>query len=223
MNSDYDGVKVIDSDGESIGKVQRTYVDDSNTPRYVEVKIGALLPKHRLIPAPEADVTDDGSLRVAYSKDVIEGSPAAPDSDTLEPSDLERIDSYYAGIGAQESASAQPAPSSSQAAGDPGSDEQSQSPRNQFEVVDESAGGLQVGDQVPAGMEAPIVERGDVVEVPVLQEVLAKKTIVKEILRVKKNEVVEQESVEGDVRRETLEVDDPSGSVADAGVDTTSR
>lgn len=218
MNDDFDGVEVTDLNGTSIGKVVRTYIDDANTPRYVEVKFGTLLPKHRLVPVDGGDFADDGHLHVTYDKDVIEGSPDAPDADTLESADLERVDSYYAGIGSEAGGTVEPAIGASQADADTGRNARPDGPRNQFEVVDESAGGIHVGDQVPAGMEAPIVDRGDTLEVPVLEEVLVKKTVVKEILRVRKSDVVEQETVEGDVRKESVELDDPSGSVTGTGV-----
>jgi hypothetical protein len=225
VSDDYDGLEAIDRDGTSIGKVERTYVDDSNTPRYVEVKFGALLPKHRLIPTADADLTDDGRLHVPFGKNTIEGSPDAPNSDTLESADLERIDSYYAGTESDEAVAAEidTASASGQSRPEEATDEHGDTSLHQFEVVDESARGLEVGDQVPAGMQAPITDRGDVVEVPVLEEVLVKKTVVREILRVKKSDVVEQETVEGDVRKEVLELDDPSGAISESGVGTSSR
>ena len=98
MNDGYDGVEVMDRGGAGVGKVERTYIDDSGSPRYIEVKFGTLLPRHRLVPAAAADLTDAGVLQVAYDKETIERSPDAPDSDTLEPADLERIDAYYEGF-----------------------------------------------------------------------------------------------------------------------------
>jgi hypothetical protein len=223
VTADFDGAEVMDSNGVSVGKVERTYIDDAGAPRYVEVKFGTLLPKHRLIPVAEAELRDDGLLAVPFDKDTIEGSPDAPTSNTLEPAELQQIDSYYRGSGIEDDSK------SEEESGPPGGEiaqaeedeEQKQASRDQFEVVDESAGGLQVGDQVPAGMNAPVTDRGDVVEVPVLEEVLVKKTVVKEILRVKKTDIVEQETVEGDVQKEALEVDDPSGAVSDSGVRST--
>jgi hypothetical protein len=223
VTADFDGAEVMDSRGTSVGKVERTYIDDAGAPRYVEVKFGTLLPKHRLIPAAEAELRDDGLLEVPFDKDMIEGSPDAPTSDALEPAELQQIDRYYSGSGIEDDSNVveEPAPPTAQTARAEGGEDQNQVSRNQFEVVDESAGGLQVGDQVPAGMNAPVTDRGDVVEVPVLEEVVVKKTVVREILRVKKSDVVEQETVEGEVQKETLEVDDPSGAVVDSGVAST--
>ena len=215
MSDGYDGVEVMDRGGAGVGKVERTYVDDSGSPRYIEVKFGTLLPRHRLVPAAEADLTEPGVLQVAYDKATIERSPDAPDSDTLEPADLERIDTYYEGFGnSAASAPEETAPAVRTVEAET-SDQQPDASQRRFEVADESAGGLHVGDQVPAGMEAPIKDRGDSVEVPVLEEVLVKKTVVREILRVKKSDLFEQETIGGDVRKESLEVNDPSGAASD--------
>ncbi len=245
MTEDYDGVDVVDATGEQVGKVERTYLDDSNVPRYVSVKIGSLFAKHRLIPVEGASLTNNGQLQVPYDKTTVEASPDVPASDTLESVALDGVSTFYAarsdegsadssGVAAQgsdESPEAEPvavpdADASPQAQSNvpqdtdesPETDTEdtdSVSPTAQAQVIDESQRGLRVGDEVPAGLEAPVREVGDVVEVPVLEEVLVKKTVVREILRVKKTDYVEQETVEGDVRTEVIEVDDPSGAVVD--------
>lgn len=221
MTDDYDGVEVIDGAGEHIGKVERTFVDDSNAPRFVEVKFGTLLPKHRLIPSSVADLTDDGELQVPYTKDVIEASPDAPKSDTLEPADLDEITAYYRSDDESQSENEMQVESvavPTDAEGQSVASASEPPPGRQFDIVDESAGALQVGDEVPAGLEAPIRETADMVEVPVLEEVLVKKTVVREILRVRKSDLVEHQTVEGDVRKEDIEVDDEAGAVVDSGV-----
>jgi hypothetical protein len=220
VTDDYDGVEVVDGAGEHIGKVERTFVDDSNAPRFVEVKFGTLLPKHRLIPTGEADLTDDGQLQVPYTKDVIEASPDAPKSDTLEPADLDDITAYYRRDDRNQNENeirtesvAVPTYSEGQSV----TTVPQRTPSHQFDIVDESGGALQVGDEVPAGLEAPIRETADMVEVPVLEEILVKKTVVREILRVRKSDIVEQETIEGDVRKEGIEIDDEAGAVVDTG------
>ena len=72
---DYDGAQVLDADGNAVGTVDRTYVDDGGTAQMVDVKIGNLFAKHRLVPVDQAQATDDG-LQVPYIKDGIEESPA---------------------------------------------------------------------------------------------------------------------------------------------------
>src|SRR6266536_886887 len=92
---DYDGATVSDSAGEKIGSVERTYVDDNEVIRFVEVKTGALLPKHHLVPADQAQLID-GCLRVPYTKDMIEESPSLDLGDSLEANTLDQVRQYYA-------------------------------------------------------------------------------------------------------------------------------
>lgn len=100
MIQDYDGASVIDVAGHEIGTVERSFVDDRGAVRIVEVKIGRLLAKHRLVPVQDADETAAG-LKVAYTKQVIEDSPDASSmEDTLTGVTLERVRSYYAGVSA---------------------------------------------------------------------------------------------------------------------------
>ena len=76
MIQDYDGAEVVDACGERIGIVERSYVDASEIVRFVEVMIGAFLPKHRLIPLDGAHISS-GTLTVPYTKDMIVESPDA--------------------------------------------------------------------------------------------------------------------------------------------------
>ena len=100
MIQDYDGTSVIDAAGHEIGTVERSYVDDRGVVRFVEVKIGRLLAKHRLVPVQGADETAAG-LNVAYTKKVIEESPDASSmEDILTGDTLERVRRYYAGVSA---------------------------------------------------------------------------------------------------------------------------
>lgn len=97
MIQDYDGASVIDAAGHEIGTVERSYVDDRGAVRFVEVKIGRLLAKHRLVPVQDVDETAAG-LEVAYTKQVIEDSPdASSTEDILTGETLKRVRNYYAG------------------------------------------------------------------------------------------------------------------------------
>lgn len=93
---DYDGAHVIDGTGEAIGTVERTYADDSGGVQFVEVKIGTLLAKHRMVPAGEADLQNDG-LHVPYDKGVILSSPDVSDvKHVLDGDVLGSVRDYYA-------------------------------------------------------------------------------------------------------------------------------
>ncbi len=49
-------------------------------------------------------------------------------------------------------------------------------------------------------------DMGDVIEVPVIEEELVKRPVVKEVLRVRKTQVSESRTVEADIRKEDVEV-----------------
>src|SRR2546421_12707365 len=95
MMQTYDGAKVVDAQGEPVGAVERSYVDDSGTVRLVEVAIGSFFPTYRLVPVADAQLRD-GRLAVPYTKDVIVESPdASLTRATLEGELLERVWAYY--------------------------------------------------------------------------------------------------------------------------------
>jgi hypothetical protein len=95
MIQDYDGARVIDDSGDTIGTVERSYDDATGAVRYVEVKLGSLFGKHRLVPADDAEMTSDG-LRLPFSKDAIMNSPDASSADDSISGDLLRsVRGYY--------------------------------------------------------------------------------------------------------------------------------
>src|SRR2546421_13125025 len=95
MIQDYDGAEVVDVQGERIGTVERSYLDDSRTARFVKVAIGAFFPQHRLIPLAATHFTS-GRLVVPYTMDMIVQSPdASSASDTLEGELLEQVQAYW--------------------------------------------------------------------------------------------------------------------------------
>ena|SRR5579875_3135624 len=98
MIQDYTGTTVIDAAGNQIGSVERTYDDADGNARFVEVKIGTLLAKHRLVPV--AGLAPDGdTIQVPYDKATIESSPNASDAgDTLNGSLLDQAQAYYDGL-----------------------------------------------------------------------------------------------------------------------------
>jgi len=49
-----------------------------------------------------------------------------------------------------------------------------------------------------------ILDRGDYVEIPIVEEILVKKPVVREVLRIRKEVLAETELVEGTVRIEEL-------------------
>ena len=50
------------------------------------------------------------------------------------------------------------------------------------------------------------LDRGDVIEIPIVEEVLVKKPVVREVVRIRKRTVTESRTVEADVRHEDVEI-----------------
>lgn len=207
---DFDGADVVDSNGDTVGAVERTYDDDSGVARLVEVKIGALFAKHRLIPLDNAETTDKG-IQVPYDKHMIEGSPDAGSAgDTLEGSFLDSVTAYYAGSsddsstaesGAGEIAAVPAAEAENQTAHDASTDQAEA--RIPLVEAGESSGNQQDDSSLGA-----VRDLGDVIEVPIVEEVIVKRPVVKEVLRIRKRQITEHQTVEGDVRKAEVEVID---------------
>lgn len=211
---DFNGADVIDSNGDKIGTVERTYDDAEGTPRFVEITMGSLFSKEqRLVPVESAQLNDDG-LQVPFSKGVIEDSPDASSAgDTLEGSLLDDVRAFYQGDVAE--APADTTDDGEQAGavpvGDAGSEantsDDTESDQNSEASQDTGNGGQTVGT---------VRDLGDVIEVPIYEERLVKQPVVKEVLRIRKTPQTRQQSVEADLRKEEVEVE-REGDVAVRG------
>ena len=208
MMEDYDGAHLLDADGNDLGTVERSYVDESGAVQFVSVKMGALFAKHRLVPVDQAQQTDQG-LQVPYIKDVVEESPDVSSGDLLEGDALEQVRSYYAGdYGAAEGATGDREPDGDTAARPVGETDREATSRT-LQPESDSTGEEPPAAAGEAGSGPPSTEvrdLGDVIEVPVVEEVMVKKPVVKEVLRVKKQDQVDRQTVSGEVRREQVEV-----------------
>lgn len=208
MTVDYDGDDLIDSAGDKVGTVERTYVDDNGQARFLAVKIGTLMAKHRLVPAEDAQ-EDEGGVRVSYLRDVIEESPSVDSGDTLEGDALDEVRGYYQGVGA-------PASNVETNSDDLNSDDESR-----VELADATtvAAIAEVDQRHRPASDFPDVPRddtpadfgqvrdlGDVIEVPIVEEVMVKKPIVREVLRIRKSQLTEQGTAAADLRSEHVEV-----------------
>ena len=214
MLEDYDGSEVVDKDGEKIGTVERSYVDDGGKIRFVEVKLRGLRTRHHLVPVDDVERTDAG-LTLPFSKSVVEESPdASSEHDTLGESILGDVRAYYrknredTEPAATEPVAAIPA---NEARSD--SDAQSTSTQRAHEVGGKIRGVVeQVPEKIPGGNDTDrgdmgqVRDLGDVIEVPIVEEEIVKRPVVKEVLRIRKTSTSEQQMVEGDVRKENVDV-----------------
>jgi Domain of unknown function (DUF2382) len=197
MMQTYDGAKVVDAQGEPVGAVERSYVDDSGTVRLVEVAIASFFPTYRLVPVADLQLRD-GRLAVPYTKDTIVESPdASVTRATLEGELLERVWAYYGpDRGSTDVAMAGSAVTTGEdvtapPAGRAGARDDTSEP------APDSA--LRLGE---------VRDRGDVIEIPIVEDEVevVRRPVVKEVLRVRKVQVTEQMTIDTTVRKERIEV-----------------
>lgn len=218
---DYDGVTVVDEAGTRIGYVERTYVDDGGTVQFVAVKLGSLLAKHRLVPASAARVAEN-ALAVPYARETIAESPnASKAGDTLEGTLLARVRAYYAytdgqhnaeynaggqdgGVGAMKDTAG-----AMEDAEDSGDAEERTGPAGGAAA---GASGRRDGQHAASSTPATVPqaggvrERGDVIEIPIVEEELVKRPVVKEVLRVRKKRITTPQTVQATLRKENVQV-----------------
>jgi len=224
MMEDYDGTDVTDAAGERIGSVERSYVDDQGTVQFIEVKLRGFRAKHRLIPMDIVDRTDD-ALTVSFAKGVVEESPDASSAgDALEGDTLDRIRAYY------ESQCRGLSPAVAEAGALPVSESKTDttpstpSGREEEGIGDKMRGAVeQVREKLPGGSGGEggqsqgdesgkgqdrfqVRDLGDVIEVPIVEEEIVKRPVVKEVLRIRKSSTSEQQTVQDNVRKEDVEV-----------------
>ena len=96
IEDQYAGYEVYDRNGEKIGKVDDLFVDESDQPEYIGVKMGFLGMSSTLIPW-ELVTPDEssGSLTVATDKDTAKNGPAFDDDREITPEFESQVYSYY--------------------------------------------------------------------------------------------------------------------------------
>lgn len=193
MIDNFDGQPLLDESGEQIGTVERTYVDDAGNARLLAVKLGHLLGKHRLVPADQAR-SDDAGVWVPYTVDTISESPHIDTGDMLEGEGLDEVRSYYNSPLAGTADDAEEQTATTMPSGTEGDTESVRA-----EAVDIPT------EPAPENL-GQIRDLGDVIEVPIVEEILVRKPVVREVLRVKKTESIERQIASADLRREDVEV-----------------
>jgi hypothetical protein len=136
--------------------------------------------------------------------------------DTFDGDRLDAVRTFYSGIdeGSAVTAAAVPVDGEDESGGDADEDGNNtgvSAPRASEVSAEEMADG---GDDVPTVPMAvdgdpsvgQVRDLGDVIEVPILEEQVVKRPVVKEVVRVKKVPKTQQATVSGDVRREDVEV-----------------
>ena len=212
MVQDYDGTAVVDAAGEKIGTVERSYVDDTGAVRVVSIKMGRLRAKHRLVPVDDVRPEED-ALRIPYTKQVVEDSPDVGVDDALEGETLEKVRAYY-GSGRERLAHDRATVQEREAAVQ---EREAAVQEREAAVQERQATVREVGEAearevaaVPAAAEPEMGQVGDrdeVIEVPIVEEELVKRPVVKEILRIRKHTVTDRQQVDEALRKEDIEID----------------
>jgi uncharacterized protein (TIGR02271 family) len=93
----YAGYTVYDQAGEKIGKVDDLFVDDSDQPEYIGVKMGFLGTRSTLIPWDAVSSTDDEgrAITVATDKTAAKDGPTFDDDREITPEFEREVYSYY--------------------------------------------------------------------------------------------------------------------------------
>jgi uncharacterized protein (TIGR02271 family) len=230
------GYEVYDQNGEKIGKVDDLFVDESDNPEYIGVKMGFLGTSSTLIPWEAVSSTDDEgrTIAVATDKETAKNGPAFDDDREITPELEQQVYSYY-GLSRSTGSESSGSYEAYQGAETTEEDEL-RVQRTEEELAagtrEREAGALNVRkrvrtdreqievptrheevtvDRVPVEGETSEAEIGeDEVSVPLTEEevVVEKRPVAKEEVRIRKDVVEDTEVVEEDVRREEVDVDD---------------
>ena len=231
------GYEVYDQSGSKIGKVDDLFVNESDQPEYIGVKMGFLGTSSTLIPWEMVSSTDDEgrTITVATDKETAKNGPAFDDDREITPDFENQVYSYY-GL-SRASTTEDPGTYEAYQGTETTSEDELRVQRTEEELragtTEREAGSVQVRKrvrtdreqiEVPTRHEEVTVERvpvsegtateaqigDDEVSIPVTEEevVVEKRPVAKEEIRVRKDVVEDTEVVEEDVRREEIDVDD---------------
>ncbi len=231
------GYEIYDQSGSKIGKVDDLFVNESDQPEYIGVKMGFLGTSSTLIPWEAVSSTDDAgrAITVATDKETAKNGPAFDDDREITPEFENQVYSYY---GLQRAAPTEEpgAYEAYQGAAQTTDEDEFRVQRTEEELAagtrEREAGAINVRkrvvterqqmevptrheevtiDRVPVEGAATEAEIGDdEVVVPVTEEevVVEKRPVAKEEIRIRKDVVEDTEVVEEDVRREEIDIDD---------------
>ncbi len=210
------------------------FVDEQDNPEYIGVKMGFLGMSSTLIPMEICTVDEAGQrINVAIDKETAKNGPTFDDDRDITSDFENEVYSYY-GLQRAETTEEHGAYGAYQ--GEPTDEDELRVQRTEEELRagtrEREGGGVQVRkrvrtdrermevptrreevhvDRVPVEGEATEAEIGDEeIRVPVTEEevVTEKWPVAKEEVRIRKDVVEDTETVEEDVRREEVEVDD---------------
>jgi uncharacterized protein (TIGR02271 family) len=232
------GQTVYSSDGQKIGKVEEIFHDtETDQPEWIGLGTGFLGTKRVLVPCQGAEMRDDG-VYVPYNKDKVSQAPDIDGEEISQETESELYSFYGIQYGENRSDSGLPEGTSTQQSTTSGDAITRSEEELSVGTRQREAGNVRVRkfvetekqqQTVPTKREEVTVERVPVTEgttatgnlgedeisVPIVEEevVVEKRPVVKEELRVKKDTVTEEETVEADIRKEQIDVDESETTV----------
>ncbi len=92
----FSGYAVYDHDGNKIGKVDDLFIDESDQPEYIGVKMGFLGTQSTLIPMEIATADEtNGAINVSADKETVKEGPAFDDDQEITPEYEREVLGYY--------------------------------------------------------------------------------------------------------------------------------
>jgi hypothetical protein len=89
-------MKMVDPDGDTIGTIEDIFLDrQTGEPGWAAVKTGLFGLKHTLVPIRDAQLTDDGKVRVPLQKEKVKDAPRIDPDGELDPDEERRLWEYY--------------------------------------------------------------------------------------------------------------------------------
>jgi len=96
IEDQYSGYTVYDPDGSKIGKVDDLFLDETDQPEYIGVKMGFLGTSSTLIPMEVVSVDQSqSSMTVSEPKSTVQDGPAFDDDREITPEYENEVRSYY--------------------------------------------------------------------------------------------------------------------------------
>jgi uncharacterized protein (TIGR02271 family) len=94
--SDVIGATAYDRHGDKLGKIGHVYYDDhTDHPKWLTVNTGLFGMNESFVPLDGAELTDGGSVTVAFDKALIKDAPNVSGDGHLSPQDEERLYRHY--------------------------------------------------------------------------------------------------------------------------------
>lgn len=226
-----DGSTVYDQNNDKVGSIKSVYFDDqTGQARFATVSTGLFGMKETFLPLEAARPTGQGEVTVPFTKDFIKDAPNIDPDGNLDPSEEQRIFEYY---GISDGPTAAGSPATDETSGQAVAHEEHLVVGKQEHVTGQARLRKRVVSEhqqvdVPVEREELVVEReridpnssaaqagaldeaqdsGETITLHEERPVVDKETVATEKVNVGKRKVADTETVDGEVRKEEIDVE----------------